>query len=266
MNDHNIYIQTAVIGAYGRCQDLNAALDVFNGISDTDRNIVCINAMLKSMVQNQLDEDALRIYHEFESKHDHISHFLAIRACKNLRYFERGKRIISSVGNVDSMNIQFKTGLIDFYGSNGDIKSAVDIFDAIPSAERDGFVIGAMIKQYVLNGLNIEALQLYDECDAAKSVILNNSCHLFAIKACTQIGDVWRGKEIHSTLRQNGNGIDVQLKNALIRFYGHFKCIEPAQELFDSILREHEEQKRTMDAITYNSMIQVIFQISTTTI
>ena len=93
----------------------------------------------------------------------------------------------------------------------------------------------------------MEALQIYDQFANPQTTV----CNLFAIKACTKLGDIWKGKEIHN--RIGDKNIDLQLANTLIHFYGQFNQIKLALNVFNGI--------KNKDGVSYNSMVKRILNL-----
>ena len=58
--------------------------------------MVCVGAILKALINNNLNNEALSIYHQYKSLQDDITHVLAIKACINIKDFTMGQNIIDS--------------------------------------------------------------------------------------------------------------------------------------------------------------------------
>ena len=81
-----------MIDFYGACGDINNAIKIFESISITKRQIDTTNAMIKAYANNNMNDDALKLFDKI-TKPDDISILLAIKACTNLRDWEKGKEI-----------------------------------------------------------------------------------------------------------------------------------------------------------------------------
>eukprot|EP01083_Nonionella_stella_P270618 916532_1 len=256
VSELNVYslidIHTALIAAYGRCQEVNKALKIFNNESCTrNKHIPFINAMLKTCIDNKRYDEALQMYYKYKrlTVKDRVSNFLALKACTHRNYFEQGKQIIAET-NTTCTGTRFKALLIEFYGANAEITQAVNVFNSITDTEMDSFCIASMMKQYVVHGLHKPALDLYDRFESESITKHNHVAHLYAIKACSNMRDISKTIAIHSKIKGNPQIYDLKIKHTLILCYGKHKLIQQALRIFESI------DEKARNNITYNSMIQ----------
>ncbi|KAJ8646494.1 hypothetical protein MRB53_008242 [Persea americana] len=63
----------------------------------------------------------------------------------------------------------------------------------------------------------------------------NKLTFLFLLKACSQLSDLQRGKQIQVDVVKNGVDSDIYIQNTLIRFYGSCKEIFDARGVFDGM-------------------------------
>ena len=152
------------------------------------------------------------------------------------------------------LSIRLKTTLINCYGNNKQLVRAMDIYNSIPEHTKDIVCIGAMMKAYIDNEHNLDAIQLYDTIDDMTRLNKDEICHCLAIKACANVGDSMKDKGTQIAAKIVQDGYDsIQIKNTLMDFYGHCGEIEKAKKVFDSI---DDIQK---DTVSVNSMMNVYF-------
>ena len=237
----DIFIKTALINAYGKFGDIESAKNIFDAINSNDKDVVSV-VQLKALIHNGHNKQVLNIYKRFAEIQNDVMHLLAMQACININDENQGQHIyhniLSKHGSIDSLDLKLKTTLMDFYGHFGNIDQAKLLFDSIPSENKNVVCINTMMKTFVNNGYDNDALQLYDEY----FLFHDNVTHLFAIKACINTDDFDKGNKIQERINQNkilnGNKMskdEIELKTTLITFYGHFHDIELSVKIFNSI-------------------------------
>ncbi len=246
-----IELQTALISFYGHSKDLAAALDTFHRIPT--HNGVSINVMMRAFIDNEGHRDALSLYHEYREliASNHVAHILALKACIGCNDQKRGQSIHSAIDRVPelSRNVMLQTALIDLYGHFGRIEDAVRVFDGIAGDRRDGISVSAMLKCYVNNDCNAEALALYDRNRAILKG--TESGHLLAVKASTKMDDFHRGMAVINEHQFECRG-SIEMKTTVIDFYGHFGRSEDAVRVFEGIAGDE------MEIETVNSMMNAL--------
>ena len=228
--------------------DIDAVMNIFDGIYRKYKTSATLNATMKALINNQdIDsKKALALYSKYYELQDNISHMLAIKACVDIKDQQRGRDIIEKKLRNNHPNNAIKTAMIDFYGQFGDIQNAQRIFNSISKNDRDVITIGAMMRTYVINGDNDKAMDLY----TTNTAINDNVSHILALKACINGNNFEKGKEIHAQIlnsqspAQNIN-IPIELKNTLIDLYGSFGDFKKSLEIFNQI----PNNKKQIDTI-----------------
>eukprot|EP01083_Nonionella_stella_P175528 611530_1 len=296
INHHNIqndgkYYQTALINAYAKQGSIHDAKQVFLDMDDDKKDIVAICAMMTVYINNRYYAEAVQLYDDIDShiQLDTVSHALVIKACVQIGAVAKDKvndiyRTIQL--QYTNIPIALKTTLIDFYGTHEAFELAQEIYDSIDDREKDVVCIGAMMKTYMNNQRNKDALCLYDAMDGVyglqKDVVcigammktyMNNQrnkdalclydamdgvyglqkdevCHCLAMKACSNSMIKEKGEYIHAVIERN-RYCNMQTMNTLIDFYGHCGEIDKAWKVFQSI----DAGKK--DTICINAMMNV---------
>ena len=68
-NTNDVYIKTALINSFGKCNDTETAHTIFNSIGDTQLDINCINSLMTVFISNGQYENALDLYENDNYKH-----------------------------------------------------------------------------------------------------------------------------------------------------------------------------------------------------
>ena len=245
VNKSDIIVKTVLINAYGVCQSMNDAINIFNDISDNDKDNGCIGAMMKVYVNTENYTQAFEFYEQYKQTDNDVLHRLVLKACINTNDFSKGRVLHTNLKDND--NIYIKITLIDFYGHFKDIKMSEKIFESL-NDKKNIFGINAMIKAYINNGYIDKALALFDQfIDIMDDVTL-----LLVIKACAHSNNYLKGQQIINHKRFIGNTNNMVLKAALIEFHGQFGDISSAWKIFRSIKRDK------MDSYFLNAMLHAL--------
>ena len=220
-------------------------------------------ALMRALVDRRGNTEALELYDAMTSHHKWecadpraigICSNLAIKACSNGLLFEKGQEIHDALRRSNGLNVQIKHSLIMFYAKCNDIDSVRSLFASIPEAERDTVTLNVMLSAYSANNQHQNALDLYRSTAMHK----NERSHVLAIRASQHCNDHEAGKAIHAQIGggggRSGSRQSVQLKHALMAFYGHFGDVLSAEAAFGSIAPQQ------MDRLSVWTMIRLYAQ------
>nr|AKH05180.1 chlororespiratory reduction 4 [Geranium incanum] len=110
----------------------------------------------------------------------------------------------------------------------------------------DPFLWNAVMKSYSHGSEPVEALTLFSEM-VGNGVSVDRFSFSLVLKACSRLGLVREGLQIHGLLRKIELGSDLFLQNCLISWYLKCGCLELAHRVFTRMER--------LDSVSYNSMI-----------
>jgi pentatricopeptide repeat protein len=130
------------------------------------------------------------------------------------------------------------------YAKCGDMAAAEMVFERM--AQRDTVSWTAMLCGYV-KGLQFRtAFSLFEEMKA-QDVVASEMALVSLLSACSQLGVLDKGEEIHSYIQEKSVRKDVWLESALVDMYAKCGCIDKAAKIFRTM-----QQKQTF---TWNAMI-----------
>ena len=247
---NDIIIKTALINAYGICSDIQSAQNIFVNIDNEQMNVVCIGAMMNALIHNDLNAEAIELYEKYQTTlSNYVTQLSVLKACVNIKDFDKGKKIIEQQGFLNTDNNQLKSSLINFYGSCGDIDTALSVFDTIQDDEKDIVNVNCIITAHINNNQNAQALILFDKIYSFnKRINPDNITYMLALKACAAIKDVEKGYEILESIEDNQVIDNIAFKNTLINFYGTCSQIKDAIDVFESI-HDVKEQRVSIGAM-----------------
>ena len=204
---HDIKVKSALIEFYGQIGDIQSAQQIYKSTAECARNMIVISSMMNALITNDMNRDALRLYHEIErlsAEKDAFCHILALRACINLNDFKRGKALIAECNECASPSIlddiHFKSMIIEFDAHFTDITNAVTMFKSIPNDQRRVITFNAMMRGYIAIKSYSDALRLYQ--DHLENLSLkpprrrDDISHLLASIALVGLDDLESGLEV----------------------------------------------------------------------
>eukprot|EP01084_Bolivina_argentea_P312623 541245_1 len=151
----NMKVKIVLIDFYGYFNKMDAAMKIFDSISDNEKTTVSVGAIMNGLINMNHNDKALQIYDKFSGLNDDVCHSLGIKACMNMNDLEKGKHIHNDLG-VNITNIKLKNALISFYGNFGDIENAKNVFDSISDVQKDVVTFSAIMDLYCNANMNGE--------------------------------------------------------------------------------------------------------------
>ena len=258
--DGNIKLRSTLIVFYGKIGDIETAVKIFNQYNDSNKSVVCCNAMMQAYLDNYMDNSVIDMFFSKVSCDGHsqmiddVTCMLALKACGNMKDEQNGKNISNFVLNDRQYNCQknielFNT-LIAFYGKIGEIETAMTIFDKKNDSNKTVVCCNTMMQAYLDNDMNQEALQLFFSLEKK---IRDHVGIMLGLKACGNLKDKKNFSKIFNFILNETRYIinqNTELSNGLISFYGKIGEIEKAHKIFNEI------DNRYKNIICYGTMMQ----------
>ncbi|XP_022962489.1 pentatricopeptide repeat-containing protein At1g25360-like isoform X1 [Cucurbita moschata] len=277
---------TTMITGYVRNDDLNGAREVFDSMAE--KLGAAWNAMISGYVHHGCFLEALIMFRKMRSlgiQHDEVTYTTIISACANGGFFQQGKQVhayilknelnpnhnfLLSVSNalitlyckndkVDEARKAFHqmplrntvtwNAILSGYVNAGRIEEAKSFFEEMP--EKNLLTLTVMISGLAQNGFGDEGLKLFKQmrldgfepCDYAFTG---------AITACSVLGALENGRQLHAQLVHLGYNSNLSVGNALISMYARCGVLEAAESVFLSM--------PFVDLVSWNAMIAALGQ------
>ena len=254
-----IFMKTTMINAYSGCNALQRAIDIFNGIDRSERNMVCIGSMMKSYLIHRRYDDALAVYDGIsgvdgagnsETEPNEYCDSMALRACIGSGAAQRGQAIVDRVhrklaakGKCElEMNDHVKFSMISFHGHFGAVPEAERLFQSMRNTHCDAAALNCMMSVYLKHDRHGDALALF-----RRSLDVNELSKVLAIRACINGEDYESGRRLRRewTLRSH----EAKLHSVLIEFFGRCHDVDSARSVFESI------EPRRVDVVAIGAMM-----------
>lgn len=250
--DSEVTVCNAFVDVYGKCGNVGDSKRVFDGI--VAKSVVSWNAVIGSFAHVNEIIGALDMFRTMlltNERPDAITFACLLPALSEFGLFNMGREIHCFCLRTDlKFDVFLDNALIDMYAKCGRRKEADIVFNAM---ERRTIVSwNSMVANFAQNGFHIEAMKLVremqDHGECPNSVTFTS-----VLPACSRLGALREGKEIHARSIRLGPGSDLLVTNALTDMY--MKCGEfvVAKKVFETSLR---------DKVSYNILISGFSQNS----
>eukprot|EP01083_Nonionella_stella_P195156 719162_1 len=188
------YVNTALIHFYGKCQEIEHAMNVFHNIKDAKKNMSLVNAMMGAYIENNAPTKCIELYQDLRNINpalipDKVCYVTVLKACTHASILQFGQEIhkqlqLNSLAHKDAL---IQMHLINMYGKCGQIEMCKEIFDNIQSKEMG--IYDAMLYAFSRNSDADSAMQLFEEIKQVQPVIHCKTYKLL-IHACGNSGNV----------------------------------------------------------------------------
>lgn len=186
--DSDVYVQNALISAYGSCKRVLYACRVFDEMAV--RTLVSWNAVTTACVENLWLGDGIKYFVKMRAcgfEPDETTMVVMLAACAELGNLSLGRWFHSLVivtGMV--LNCELGTSLVDMYAKSGDVGCARLVFDRMD--KRNVWTWSAMILGLAQHGFAKEALDLFLTMRNKSFMRPNYVTFLGVLCACSHAG------------------------------------------------------------------------------
>ncbi|XVF59515.1 hypothetical protein PTKIN_Ptkin07bG0282100 [Pterospermum kingtungense] len=244
-HESNAFVGTALIDAYSVSGCVDCASRVFDGIRYKD--MVAWTGMIACYAENDLFKEALEVFSRMRLvgfKPNNFTFAGVFKACIGLEAFDVAKGVHGCVlKTCYEHDIYVGVGLLELYTICGNIEDAQQVFEEIP--KEDVIPWSFMISRFAQSGRSEEAVNLFSQMRQA-FVVPNQFTFASAIQACSSMGDLYLGKQMHCLVLKVGLDINVFVSNALMDVYAKCGRTEESMELFDKSINRNDVSWNTM--------------------
>ncbi|CAL9177394.1 unnamed protein product [Musa hybrid cultivar] len=236
----DLVLNNYLVDMYGKCGRMDLGSAVFDGMSK--RNVVSWTALMVGFLQQDDAEECLRLFSDmgfFGVRPNEFTLSTSLKAC--------GLRGIAEIG-IQIHGVCVKAGFeqhpvvanstIFMYSKGGKITDAKQIFDRFPL--KNLVTWNTMIAGYSHGILGSNAFLLFREMQE-QGVTPDEYTFASLLKACTCLGLLQEGTQIHASLITSGisNSNNAILSGALIDLYAKCRNLHEARKVFDRTLQKN---------------------------
>ncbi|KAD6795696.1 hypothetical protein R6Q59_031747 [Mikania micrantha] len=234
-------ITTCLIDMYFKCGKTRLAHQVFEEVSEDQRDVVLWGAMIAGFAHNRLQIEALEYLRwMLKEKISPNSVILTtiLPVISHVQSRKLGKEIHAYVIKTKDYSKQLfiQSGLIDMYCKCGDMGSGRKVF--YESTERNTISWTTLMSGYAANGRFEQALRsivwMQQERFKPDIVTINT-----VIPVCEKLKALKHGKEIHCFAVKNNFTQQVSITTALMMMYAKCGCPSYSVKLFDNLDRKN---------------------------
>ena len=213
------------------------------------------NEYIISLCKQKLFNEAIKAF-EFSQKKMGFclnlnTYAYLISACSYLRSLEHGRKIHDHMLKSKSHpDLTLQNHILNMYGKCASLKDAQKLFDDMP--ERNVVSWTSVIAGYAQNGQGGNALELYSQM-LQSGIMPDQFTFGSVIKACSSLGDIGLGRQLHAHVLKTEFGAHIIAQNALISMYTKSSLIIDALGVFSRMA--------TRDLISWGSMIAGFSQL-----
>ncbi|CAF0925904.1 unnamed protein product [Adineta steineri] len=210
---NNKNILTTAFDAFIKCNDLSNAEKIFPKIK---RTVISYGNLMKFYNKNNQEEKTLNLYKQMiiddNIQLDPIIYVHFINAAAHIGILSISNSIYKQIPKCFLQNIFIKNALIDMWGKSSDIKKAKDIFQSLIKPDTIGYT--SMINSYGLNGMAMEAIELFNKIP--EEFILEET-YVSILNACSHAGLVDQARSIFNNINNKTDKIYTTMVDCLSR-------------------------------------------------
>lgn len=239
-------VANTLLAMYSKCGSLSDAHKLFNVMPQTDT--VSWNGLIAGYVQNGFTDKALLLFNKMISsgvKPDAITFSSFLPSVIESGSLKHGKEIHCYILRQGMLfDVYLKCALIDIYFKGGDVNAAQKIFQQ--STDVDVVIYTAMISGYAINGLNMDAINMF-RCLIQEKMMPNCLTMASVLPSCAALAALKLGKELHGNILKEGLDNMYHVGSAITDMYAKCGRLDLAYHFF----RRMSER----DSVCWNSMI-----------
>ena len=244
----NVEINNTLISMYGKCNELDRALLIFNEIQKKD--LITYTTIIKGFIQSEKYDGALFCYEDMKKKgfNPNVAVYnLMLKLCAETENLALGKEIRYQIHNDDHtiLGIELQNSLLNFFGKCNQLEESLAIFDTMN--ERDLITYNALLSVLISNEKYESVLYYYNKMKQ-EGFMPDYITYLLMLKYCGDITDVKLGEQISNQISKDSSiKNNIKIQTSLIAMHSKSSFLEKAIKIFDQI-----KEKNTG---SYNAMI-----------
>ncbi|KAF5469247.1 hypothetical protein F2P56_013335 [Juglans regia] len=245
----------AMVTGYSQIGRFEDALALFEKMREEKikLNVVTWSAVIAGYAQRGHGYEALGVFRQMRAcglEPNVVTLMSLLSGCASVGALFHGKEthcyaikcILNLEGGDSGDDLMVINGLIDMYGKCKSTKVARMMFDSMAPRSRNVVTWTVMIGGYAQHGEANDALELFSKMLGPKNFLKPNAFTLScALMACSRLGALRCGKEIHAhVFRNQYDSAMVFVANCLIDMYSKSGDIDAARVLFDNMRRRND--------------------------
>ncbi|XP_021819291.1 putative pentatricopeptide repeat-containing protein At3g15130 isoform X2 [Prunus avium] len=232
----DLMLSNDLIDMYGKCGRTGMACAVFDRMPE--RNVVSWTALMCGYLQNGNAKGSLSLFSKMglsEIKPNEFTFSINLKASGFVGIAENGMQIhnMCTKSGFEWVTV-VSNSILDMYTKCGRVSEAARMFNVMPV--KNLITWNAMIAGYTLKGNGERALLLFRQMQGMGEVP-DEYTITSTLKACSGLGAIRQGSQIHSSLITRGFlcSVRTMIAGALVDLYVKCSHLTEAQRIFDQI-------------------------------
>ncbi|XP_028754063.1 pentatricopeptide repeat-containing protein At4g31070, mitochondrial-like [Neltuma alba] len=234
----SVFLSTALVDFYFKCNDSLMASRVFNGMKV--KNEVSWTAMISGYSCDQDYEKAFAFFRAMQREGvepNRVTLISLLPACAELGLVKHGKEIHGyALRSGFESDHSFSSALMNMY-SKFEVSFHLAELIFKKSSYRDVVLWSSMIGSYSQRGDGYSALKLFRQM-MLEGIEPNSVTMLAVVSACTVLFSLRHGCRIHGYILKLGLDSDICLGNALIDMYAKCGCFHGSHKIFQEMPKQ----------------------------
>ena len=242
------YIGNTLASLLVGIQSMCDARRVFDKLSRPSES--CWNCLIQGYIRGDEPQHAFILFRKMEEDSLCLSgstYACLLKYCTELRDLETGCTISESVMRKGLLRTNLLLGnmLVDMYAKCGSIMKSQEVFDILPI--RDVLTWTILIRAYLQHGHGNKSLHCFEQMQL-EGVSPNAVTFVCSLNACSSVGALDMGKEIHAQIDRRGPlEYELLVVNALVDMYARCGCLRQALLVFHQLFMR--------DVCSWNSLM-----------
>uniref|UniRef100_K3XRN3 Pentacotripeptide-repeat region of PRORP domain-containing protein n=1 Tax=Setaria italica TaxID=4555 RepID=K3XRN3_SETIT len=242
----DLYVMSGLVNLYGTFRSAEDARKVFEEMRE--RDVVSWTSMISAFAQRGMWDDALRFLSQMQADGifpNKVTIISLLSACGHGQAVDRGQWVYDQLSEYGiEADVDIGNALISMYMKCGCMSDALEAFKVMPSRNTKSW--NTLIDGFVQNQKHKEALTMFEE-------MLSNDFNPDAVtlvsvlSACTQLGDLQQGRNLHSYIKSRRISCDTILTNSLINMYAKCGDMVAAEVVFQAM--------KQRDVVSWTTMV-----------
>eukprot|EP00250_Pteridium_aquilinum_P016227 c23010_g2_i1 orf=1-2010(-) len=233
----NVVLRGGLVAMYAKCGSLKEAHCMFD--KTLHQNVVSWGALVSGYAEHGHGLAALELLEKMQTQAiapDKALCLSILKACSSSKgVMEQGKlmhaRIV--IMGLDS-DTAVGSSLVDMYVKCGQLMEAQAVFNRMST--RNVVSYGVLITRYTQYGKGLLSMMLFEEM-LQHSIKPDNYIYSSILKACSSVGAVLEGMQIHDCMIRTGLKLDVNIETALVDLYAKWGFLTEAFKIFETVNR-----------------------------
>ncbi|CAA0812163.1 Pentatricopeptide repeat-containing protein -mitochondrial [Striga hermonthica] len=233
--DTNVYAGSSLLNMYAKCQRMEAAKAVFDGLEE--QNDVLWNALLGGYSQNGHAREVLELFVNMKVmgfQPDEYTYTSVLSACACLENIDIGRQVHTIIiKNEIGANLFVQNSLVDMYAKCGALFNARKLFERIKN--RDNVSWNAIIVGYVQEDDEKKAFLMFRRMMIEGNIAPDEVSLASILGATANLQDLCKGRQVHCFLVKYGLENGRYAGSSLIDMYCKCGLVENATLVFSHL-------------------------------